>query len=140
MGGKTAALVFLFALTLEFLTPSANAHLLLLLCFHSLFLFHLDTSTQPDWCYLNEDGELGLAYQGLKQVARFPSFASFAFSLFLLHQISHLRLFCVEQEGFTFIVYCKKYESAGSQIVVKKYLAYVSSKFNCADPLSVLVI
>ncbi|KAK7895777.1 hypothetical protein WMY93_021102 [Mugilogobius chulae] len=23
-----------------------------------------------DWCYLNEDGELGLAYQGLKQVAR----------------------------------------------------------------------
>lgn len=30
----------------------------------------LDTSTQQDWCYLNEDGELGLAYQGLKQVAR----------------------------------------------------------------------
>nr|XP_046231871.1 unconventional myosin-Vb isoform X3 [Scatophagus argus] len=26
--------------------------------------------TQQDWCYLNEDGELGLAYQGLKQVAR----------------------------------------------------------------------
>ncbi|OPJ90108.1 unconventional myosin-Vb-like [Patagioenas fasciata monilis] len=23
-----------------------------------------------DWGYLNEDGELGLAYQGLKQVAR----------------------------------------------------------------------
>uniref|UniRef100_A0AAQ6IHN0 Myosin VB n=1 Tax=Anabas testudineus TaxID=64144 RepID=A0AAQ6IHN0_ANATE len=27
-------------------------------------------SNQQDWCYLNEDGELGLAYQGLKQVAR----------------------------------------------------------------------
>ncbi|XP_070781125.1 unconventional myosin-Vb [Enoplosus armatus] len=27
-------------------------------------------NTQQDWCYLNEDGELGLAYQGLKQVAR----------------------------------------------------------------------
>ncbi|XP_069369831.1 unconventional myosin-Vb isoform X2 [Paralichthys olivaceus] len=27
-------------------------------------------SIQQDWCYLNEDGELGLAYQGLKQVAR----------------------------------------------------------------------
>uniref|UniRef100_A0A8D0A372 Myosin VB n=1 Tax=Sander lucioperca TaxID=283035 RepID=A0A8D0A372_SANLU len=26
--------------------------------------------TLQDWCYLNEDGELGLAYQGLKQVAR----------------------------------------------------------------------
>ncbi|XP_071328217.1 unconventional myosin-Vb isoform X4 [Trachinotus anak] len=25
---------------------------------------------QQDWCFLNEDGELGLAYQGLKQVAR----------------------------------------------------------------------
>uniref|UniRef100_A0A4W6FCT8 Myosin VB n=1 Tax=Lates calcarifer TaxID=8187 RepID=A0A4W6FCT8_LATCA len=28
------------------------------------------TLKQQDWCYLNEDGELGLAYQGLKQVAR----------------------------------------------------------------------
>uniref|UniRef100_A0AAX7T0C7 Myosin VB n=1 Tax=Astatotilapia calliptera TaxID=8154 RepID=A0AAX7T0C7_ASTCA len=27
-------------------------------------------SNHQDWCYLNEDGELGLAYQGLKQVAR----------------------------------------------------------------------
>ncbi|XP_030291635.1 LOW QUALITY PROTEIN: unconventional myosin-Vb [Sparus aurata] len=27
-------------------------------------------NTQQDWCHLNEDGELGLAYQGLKQVAR----------------------------------------------------------------------
>ncbi|XP_023254946.1 unconventional myosin-Vb-like, partial [Seriola lalandi dorsalis] len=27
-------------------------------------------NNQQDWCYLNEDGELGLAYQGLKQVAR----------------------------------------------------------------------
>ncbi|XP_076613932.1 unconventional myosin-Vb isoform X1 [Chaetodon auriga] len=27
-------------------------------------------NTHQDWCYLNEDGELGLAYQGLKQVAR----------------------------------------------------------------------
>ncbi|XP_074546475.1 unconventional myosin-Vb isoform X3 [Halichoeres trimaculatus] len=27
-------------------------------------------SSQQDWCSLNEDGELGLAYQGLKQVAR----------------------------------------------------------------------
>uniref|UniRef100_A0A3Q1JSJ2 Myosin VB n=1 Tax=Anabas testudineus TaxID=64144 RepID=A0A3Q1JSJ2_ANATE len=27
-------------------------------------------TNQQDWCYLNEDGELGLAYQGLKQVAR----------------------------------------------------------------------
>ncbi|MEQ2204127.1 hypothetical protein XENOCAPTIV_008351, partial [Xenoophorus captivus] len=30
----------------------------------------LDTSNLQDWCLLNEDGELGLAYQGLKQVAR----------------------------------------------------------------------
>uniref|UniRef100_A0A3Q3WQY3 Uncharacterized protein n=1 Tax=Mola mola TaxID=94237 RepID=A0A3Q3WQY3_MOLML len=28
------------------------------------------SDTQQEWCYLNEDGELGLAYQGLKQVAR----------------------------------------------------------------------
>ncbi|XP_031596926.1 unconventional myosin-Vb isoform X2 [Oreochromis aureus] len=27
-------------------------------------------NNHQDWCYLNEDGELGLAYQGLKQVAR----------------------------------------------------------------------
>lgn len=27
-------------------------------------------SNLQDWCVLNEDGELGLAYQGLKQVAR----------------------------------------------------------------------
>ncbi|XP_070845073.1 unconventional myosin-Vb [Chaetodon trifascialis] len=27
-------------------------------------------NTHQDWCYLNEDGELALAYQGLKQVAR----------------------------------------------------------------------
>ncbi|XP_029025243.1 unconventional myosin-Vb isoform X2 [Betta splendens] len=27
-------------------------------------------SSQQDWCCLNEDGELGLAYQGLKEVAR----------------------------------------------------------------------
>uniref|UniRef100_A0A670ISV4 Myosin VB n=1 Tax=Podarcis muralis TaxID=64176 RepID=A0A670ISV4_PODMU len=31
--------------------------------------FHLCAKTE-DWGYLNEDGELGLAYQGLKQVAR----------------------------------------------------------------------
>lgn len=53
--------------------PSASA------LFPLTLPLQLDTSTQPDWCYLNEDGELGLAYQGLKQVARFPSFASFAF-------------------------------------------------------------
>lgn len=42
------------------------------------FLSHcpLDTSNQQDWCYLNEDGELGLAYQGLKQVARSSSSSS----------------------------------------------------------------
>lgn len=28
------------------------------------------SSKTEDWGYLNEDGELGLAYQGLKQVAR----------------------------------------------------------------------
>ena len=28
------------------------------------------SSKAEDWGYLNEDGELGLAYQGLKQVAR----------------------------------------------------------------------
>jgi hypothetical protein len=28
------------------------------------------SSQTEDWGYLNEDGELGLAYQGLKQVAR----------------------------------------------------------------------
>lgn len=50
---------------------SSLPHLLLVLCFFLLCLrFPLDTSTQQDWCYLNEDGELGLAYQGLKQVAR----------------------------------------------------------------------
>lgn len=42
----------------------------LMFCFCFWFYFLLDTSTQQDWCYLNEDGELGLAYQGLKQVAR----------------------------------------------------------------------
>lgn len=30
----------------------------------------LDTRDLQDWSLLNEDGELGLAYQGLKQVAR----------------------------------------------------------------------
>uniref|UniRef100_A0A8C9ZTK0 Myosin VB n=1 Tax=Sander lucioperca TaxID=283035 RepID=A0A8C9ZTK0_SANLU len=29
-----------------------------------------ENNQRIDWCYLNEDGELGLAYQGLKQVAR----------------------------------------------------------------------
>lgn len=36
-------------------------------CF--LFLSFISSKTE-DWGYLNEDGELGLAYQGLKQVAR----------------------------------------------------------------------
>lgn len=40
----------------------------LLLCL-SAFCY-LDASKTQDWGYLNEDGELGLAYQGLKQVAR----------------------------------------------------------------------
>ncbi|TKS85116.1 Unconventional myosin-Vb [Collichthys lucidus] len=31
---------------------------------------HEAKNTQQDWCYLNEDGELGLAYEALKQVAR----------------------------------------------------------------------
>lgn len=67
-------LVFLFRLILKFLSASVLCslpHFLLLLCFLFLWLcVLLDTSTQQDWCYLNEDGELGLAYQGLKQVAR----------------------------------------------------------------------
>lgn len=33
------------------------------------FLSFISSETE-DWGYLNEDGELGLAYQGLKQVAR----------------------------------------------------------------------
>lgn len=36
---------------------------------HPLFLSFISSQTE-DWGYLNEDGELGLAYQGLKQVAR----------------------------------------------------------------------
>uniref|UniRef100_A0A4W6FD85 Myosin VB n=1 Tax=Lates calcarifer TaxID=8187 RepID=A0A4W6FD85_LATCA len=36
----------------------------------ALKAYHGLTDKQQDWCYLNEDGELGLAYQGLKQVAR----------------------------------------------------------------------
>lgn len=36
----------------------------------SLWLCYSDASKAQDWGYLNEDGELGLAYQGLKQVAR----------------------------------------------------------------------
>lgn len=38
---------------------------------HSMpcFLSFISSKTE-DWGYLNEDGELGLAYQGLKQVAR----------------------------------------------------------------------
>lgn len=34
-----------------------------------VFLSFISSKTE-DWGYLNEDGELGLAYQGLKQVAR----------------------------------------------------------------------
>lgn len=34
-----------------------------------LSLYFISSQTE-DWGYLNEDGELGLAYQGLKQVAR----------------------------------------------------------------------
>uniref|UniRef100_A0A8C8JBD3 Myosin VB n=1 Tax=Oncorhynchus tshawytscha TaxID=74940 RepID=A0A8C8JBD3_ONCTS len=44
-----------------------------LLCHLSLFLYLswlAAGSKASDWGYLNEDGELGLAYQGLKQVAR----------------------------------------------------------------------
>lgn len=40
-------------------------------CF--LFLSFISSKTE-DWGYLNEDGELGLAYQGLKQVARSNTF------------------------------------------------------------------
>lgn len=36
----------------------------------SLALRYSNASKAQDWGYLNEDGELGLAYQGLKQVAR----------------------------------------------------------------------
>lgn len=43
-----------------------------LLFLSTLFPFPLPflSSKTEDWGYLNEDGELGLAYQGLKQVAR----------------------------------------------------------------------
>lgn len=37
----------------------------------------MDISKTQDWGFLNEDGELGLAYQGLKQVARLCLCASF---------------------------------------------------------------
>lgn len=36
---------------------------------HPVFLSFISSQTE-DWGYLNEDGELGLAYQGLKEVAR----------------------------------------------------------------------
>uniref|UniRef100_A0A3P8P7U8 Myosin VB n=1 Tax=Astatotilapia calliptera TaxID=8154 RepID=A0A3P8P7U8_ASTCA len=36
----------------------------------ALKAYHGLCDNHQDWCYLNEDGELGLAYQGLKQVAR----------------------------------------------------------------------
>lgn len=48
-------------------------------CF--FFLSFVSSKTE-DWGYLNEDGELGLAYQGLKQVARSNTF--FFSSLLLL--------------------------------------------------------
>lgn len=35
-----------------------------------VFFLSFISSKTEDWGYLNEDGELGLAYQGLKQVAR----------------------------------------------------------------------
>lgn len=54
----------------------------LLLCLCLAVLCLLDTSNQQDWCYLNEDGELGLAYQGLKQVARSSSSAFLNFLFF----------------------------------------------------------
>ena len=38
--------------------------------FLSLLFLSFVSSKTEDWGYLNEDGELGLAYQGLKQVAR----------------------------------------------------------------------
>uniref|UniRef100_A0A3Q4GUJ0 Myosin VB n=1 Tax=Neolamprologus brichardi TaxID=32507 RepID=A0A3Q4GUJ0_NEOBR len=36
----------------------------------ALKAYHGLCDNHQDWCHLNEDGELGLAYQGLKQVAR----------------------------------------------------------------------
>lgn len=38
-----------------------------------VFFLSFISSKTEDWGYLNEDGELGLAYQGLKQVARWST-------------------------------------------------------------------
>lgn len=48
-----------------------------LFCFFVFVFFsYFISSKTEDWGYLNEDGELGLAYQGLKQVARSNTYLS----------------------------------------------------------------
>lgn len=95
-------------LTSGFLSASdacSLPHALRLLCFFHSFCFLLDPSTQQDWCYLNEDGELGLAYQGLKQVARsLISFLLFYYFLTFLPCIPTNSFFTIFQSLLSWLL------------------------------------
>uniref|UniRef100_A0A8C2I6H8 Myosin VB n=1 Tax=Cyprinus carpio TaxID=7962 RepID=A0A8C2I6H8_CYPCA len=73
----------------------------------SLALCYSDVSKAQDWGYLNEDGELGLAYQGLKQVARLCfKFLGFHSSLNWISRLLFLSVYVTFENLHPLIPYC----------------------------------